>query len=115
MKKFAILTVWCFIASCLFAQNERNTTLSADLIQKSDSPFSLVEGWRYRSGDSELWADPNYEDEDWERADTKTLSEEPSGDGWKGIGWFRLNVTVDSSLWNQPLALIYSQCGAAEI
>ena len=42
------------------------------------------------------------------------LSGFPPG-GWQGIGWFRLHLSVDSSLLHLPLALEVDQMGASEI
>ena len=42
------------------------------------------------------------------------LSGFPPG-GWQGIGWFRLHLSVDSSLLHLPLALEVNQMEASEI
>ena len=43
-----------------------------------------------------------------------TVSNTPE-DFWKGIGWFRTNIRIDSSLINQPIAFLVDQFGASEI
>ena len=35
--------------------------------------------------------------------------------GWKGIGWFRLYITIDSGLLNKPIALNVIHMGASEV
>ena len=35
--------------------------------------------------------------------------------GWEGIGWFRLHITIDSTLFNKPLGLGIRQAGVSEI
>lgn len=71
--------------------------------------------WRYRPGDDPAWADPGLDDRDWEVVSTGLAPGASPEGGWPGIGWFRLRVTVDPSLWNRPLLLIISQSGASEV
>ncbi len=69
--------------------------------------------WRYHSGDNIEWAQPNFDDSSWELIDPELRENVLPESGWNGIGWFRLHLIVDSTLWNWPLALNVWQWGAA--
>jgi len=76
--------------------------------------------FRYHAGDDPaeagLWADPEFDDRSWETTNTWFQPINPPKSGWNGIGWFRLHLVVDSTLWNRPLALNVDRLrGAAEI
>lgn len=77
----------------------------------------FAETWKYQPGDRLEWADPNFDDSDWKYTTSILSRDELTEDGWKGIGWFRLHVSVpDEKLLNEPLALnIAYQSGAIEI
>ncbi|MCI0692290.1 hypothetical protein L0337_09840 [candidate division KSB1 bacterium] len=73
--------------------------------------------YRYHAGDDTAWAAPEFDDCSWEEATNSWFqSINPPQSGWNGIGWFRLHLAVDSTLWNRPLALnLVWLWGAAEI
>jgi serine phosphatase RsbU (regulator of sigma subunit) len=77
--------------------------------------FFLITGWRYHPGDDSTWAAPALDDSGWEIANTAMGGGFHLKSGWDGLGWFRLHLSVDSALWNQPLALGSYQGGASEI
>ncbi|MGB6648503.1 MAG: SpoIIE family protein phosphatase, partial [Bacteroidota bacterium] len=77
--------------------------------------IEFTERWNYRSGDNPAWADPAYHDDDWATANPLLRSGDLPAGAWMGIGWFRLPVTVDSSLWAVPLSIFMEQAGASEI
>jgi signal transduction histidine kinase len=99
----------------LSAQEEQNITLTSDLLQNSENLVSIIRGWKYHPGDSIAWADPAYDDRNWETVYTWFRIKDLPHGGWKGIGWFRLHLSVEPSLWNQPLGLVYYQSGASDI
>jgi hypothetical protein len=75
----------------------------------------LDQGWQYHAGDNPLWAKPEYDDSNWQpinpAEDIRDL--EPI---WQApIGWFRIRLTVDSTVRRQSLALLIGQTGASEI
>jgi hypothetical protein len=86
--------------------------LSADRLQDN---ISLSGWWKYHRGDNKEWANPEFNDSEWETTNTWFNSNKLPKSGWNGIGWFRLHVAVDSTLWNRPLALNVLQWGASEI
>jgi serine phosphatase RsbU (regulator of sigma subunit) len=89
--------------------------LSATRMANKAGSIEFTEPWRFRSGDDPGWADPEYDHEQWESVNPLLRSEDFPAAGWNGVGWFRLPVTVDSSLWGVPLSIFVEQAGASEI
>lgn len=77
--------------------------------------FKIANGWRFHSGDDSAWAKPEVNDNNWEIIYTTLNKDFLPVNGWTGIGWFRLHLKIDSSLYNKPLALHLWQTGASEI
>ncbi len=90
------------------------TRLRLDELVKNDR-FFLVTGWRYHPGDDTSWAAPACLDSAWEICNTAMGGGFRFKSGWDGIGWFRLHLRVDSTLWNHPIALGTFQAGASEV
>ncbi|MFQ5650448.1 MAG: sigma 54-interacting transcriptional regulator [bacterium] len=67
------------------------------------------EFYRFHAGDDIAWAYPEFDDSDWEQIDIHTFPR----DVWPGIGWFRLVLEVDSTLWDVPLGLRLQVVGGA--
>jgi class 3 adenylate cyclase len=72
---------------------------------ESDGGILLSSEWRYHDGDDAAWADPSFDDGDWEQVDSRLPATALPRNGWNNIGWFRTRIAVDSTLWNIPLAL----------
>ncbi|MDP8206764.1 MAG: ATP-binding protein [Candidatus Electryonea clarkiae] len=71
--------------------------------------------WRYHEGDDPLWSASNFDDSSWQYVDSRiNMVDSPISD-WRGIGWFRMPLEVDSSLWNHPLALELEYSGACQV
>ena len=118
MRKILFLIIFCLLVgatSLVSAQVDGRMLLPADSLKGEDRVIEHFRNWKYHAGDNSAWADPEFDDSLWETVDTRLKSDKLPKDGWRGIGWFRLHVAVDSTLWNKPLALIYHQTGAAEI
>ena len=124
MKKMNILICLCLLV--LFQGMVRadeavvipEEGLNPDRLEDSFGLLYLTRSWRYHPGDQAEWADPVFDDRSWDTLDSLQTLLKPdvlSYIHWTGNGWFRLHLTVDPSLWDQPLALAYSQMGAAEI
>jgi len=58
--------------------------------------FSLEGMWRFSIGDNERWADPQYDDEDWESIYVPSTWEDEGFYGFNGYAWYR--KTFDGSL-----------------
>ncbi|MCI0692283.1 SpoIIE family protein phosphatase [candidate division KSB1 bacterium] len=66
--------------------------------------------YTYHAGDDTTWAQPEFDDRDWEQIQHGTFPR----DRRPGIGWFRYILEVDSTLWNVPLGLSMRAVGAVE-
>ena len=88
--------------------------LTLDDVEKDGA--SLM-NWKYHPGDDPKWANPAFDDTEWESTNTLMFRPELPESGWEGIGWFRLRLSIpDEQLWNMPLALrVTFQGGASEI
>ena len=88
-------------------------------IRRSDivmnNGFSIVNGWRYKSGDDSTWAARDFNDAGWEIVNSRMNTDNLPPDGWTGIGWFRLHLNIDSTLLNYPLAFNLYQIGGSEV
>ena len=76
---------------------------------------TLLNGWKYNSGDKPEWADPVFNDSSWESVDGETdisdfIKKHPGP-----IGWFRLKFKVPGSLRKNYLALSLNAFAATEI
>ena len=105
-----------FTALTLYAQDEGVFTLTADMLKDGNAVELNNLKWRYHAGDDAAWAQPDFDDGEWEKLrDTNLdISNLPRG-GWNGRAWFRLRVQVDERLVNQPLALRMWHFGASEV
>ena len=91
--------------------------LPADLLTNTDTYISLSENWKYHPGHNLAWADPAFDDSNWEIVKTGKQLHSTHGlpKDWKGAGWFRLHLTVPPELWGRDLGLLYCLAGGAEI
>ena len=90
------------------------TTLTASDIPTEDVR-GIQYGWRYHAGDDARWSVPDFDDSSWEIVNSRLDADNLPVRGWNGKGWFRLNLDVDSSLWNVPVALSFRQAGSSEV
>jgi serine phosphatase RsbU (regulator of sigma subunit) len=75
----------------------------------------ITSGWKYHPGDSVVWADPDYNDSNWEVTTTTLNPGDHPLSGWNGIGWFRIKVNMDSALLQNSFMFNLWQAGASEI
>jgi serine phosphatase RsbU (regulator of sigma subunit) len=80
-----------------------------------EGDITITSGWKYHPGDSAAWANPNYNDANWEVTNTLLNPEEHPLSGWDGIGWFRIKIKMDSSLIQNSFMFNLRQVGASEI
>lgn len=71
--------------------------------------------WRYHPGDDSLWASPAFNTADWDTLRTSMYFNDFPISKWKGIGWFRKVIAIDSALFNKTLDLRIHHYGASEI
>jgi signal transduction histidine kinase len=114
MRKGLLYVIYFFsiavVAQPTYAGNEQVV-----ITQLPDGGLLLNKGWKFQPGDNPAYADPRFDDRNWQAID-------PSKDIYylpqvrkAELGWFRLTMQVDSSLFKKSLALIVSQVGASEI
>ena len=130
MKHHLVLSVPLILVICVFvhqvpAQDTEPTlvhpitgklALTLVTVDQATKPWP-TSPWKYHPGDNPEWANPAYDDTDWESVSTLLSQNALPESGWEGIGWFRLHFTVwDEQIKNMPLALYVAyQAGASEI
>jgi len=111
--RVVLLIVILLVTNAVHASSPDTTYVTSDSLK--DGRVNLDNLWRYHSGNDSVWANPNYDDSAWDTLKTSLPSASTSKEFWKGVGWFRTNIRIDSSLLNQPVAFLISQMGASEI
>jgi class 3 adenylate cyclase len=111
-----------FVTLCLFflffagyGQQKRATitNLNRDSLIYT---FQFEENWLFHSGDDSVFSRPNLDETGWDSVGSPRLAFHPNqANKFKGIGWLRLHIMVDSSLTGRPLGLAMTQLGASEI
>ena len=98
------------------AQEKEIFTVTADTLQNEKVIELNKTGWKYHSGDDLDWANPQFDDSEWDdiKEPFVDLQNMPKS-GWNGRGWFRLHLKIDDGLANRKLALAATQKGASEI
>ncbi len=116
-RKSAMNISWLLLAA-LFCMACLPGILQADAFHiKSESIMAgdtvAIRGvWRYNPHDSSIFADPSYDHSGWLENQKISTADLP---GWDGVGWFRLELSVDSVLIGHELGLTVMMLGAAEI
>jgi hypothetical protein len=112
--RFEVLLCFSLLISVVTYASVTDTVyIHADSLKEGS--ISLDNVWRYHAGDDSVWAEQEFDDSNWDTLRTRMSSASTSKDFWKGTGWFRTNIKIDSSLINQPIAFLISQFGASEI
>jgi len=84
-------------------------------LQRGLGTEPVLENWKYHPGDDSAWADPAFDDSEWETTTALLLPNNLPESGWQGVGWFRLHIVVDSMLINKPLGLSIMQAGVSQL
>ena len=102
--KFLLPTLAFILVFCnSLGQNNTYKPVILKLINERemvDSPRGMSlrnKGWSFKAGDDLEWAKPNLEDTDWRKIPDSFFYSD-SLKGWKGVGWFRLQFRIDTSL-----------------
>lgn len=74
--------------------------LLAGLLSASAQNVSLVNGWKFKPGDSTQWSAPSFDDKSWQPISTAESWEPQGHEKLDGFGWYRLHVVIPSSLKN---------------
>ncbi len=90
--------------------------ISEESLTGSERLIYISDRWKFMSGDNMEWADPEFEDSDWNVISTNLTVADLSFVEWDGIGWFRKKLKVSHELAGKPLALVIDRhLGASEI
>jgi len=82
---------------------------------------NLYRAWKYQNGDSLIWANPDYDDRNWETTDTDNTEANTDriknfpANNFSGIAWLRKTIFIDSTMAGVQAAFTYRHYGAAEI
>ncbi len=92
------------------------TAQTNNLFVPADSlPYSLKRNWKYCTNDNPSFAKINFGDSEWKTRKPSLHTQELSDSIFTGFAWFRLHVTIPSSLINKLLVLDIEHSGASEI
>ena len=103
---------------CLFWNPQNGSGSALYPVTRIDTIANTIEldsNWLYHKGDDPAWASHEYPDIDWDIVSTRLNLDQMDKDLFEGIGWFRLHMEIDSSLFNKAFALNIDQMGASEI
>jgi len=120
MKKlfFALLFLLPFMSEAQPASVPAIEVITSDSFKDAHNNVHLYDSWKFHAGDDIIWASPSYNDSSWRY--TSTLIEEDSfqqfiNAGFKGVGWFRKQVYIDSNMLGEVMAFDIYNDGALEI
>ncbi|PKD44806.1 PP2C family protein-serine/threonine phosphatase [Rhodohalobacter barkolensis] len=90
--------------------------ISAESMSDSERIIYISDRWKFKAGDNVQWANPEFEDSEWNVISTNLTAADLSFVEWDGIGWFRKRIKVGEGLVGKPLALVVDRhLGASEI
>ena len=75
----------------------------------------LLEGWKYAPEDSLKYAEPNYDDSNWQQFRKEEELFDFFEKEFNGFGWFRLRLIVPDSLIDETVYIYYIITGAYEL
>ena len=64
----------------------------------ASAQVSLIYDWKFSTGDSTRWADPAFNDDDWQAVSIVYPWELQGHPDYDGFGWYRLHLVIPSSL-----------------
>jgi Stage II sporulation protein E (SpoIIE) len=119
-KTVALLVLFTLTSIGLRAANASTSDVGTTQVTLGHSVLPLTGPWKFHIGDDAKWADPNFDDGDWEVVDlgAKKESLDPNmgfegfSPGWTGKGhagyagyaWYRMRIRVQGA--DEPLALL---------
>ncbi|GAB2472718.1 hypothetical protein GCM10011375_27410 [Hymenobacter qilianensis] len=79
------------------------------------SGIVLDKGWKFQAGDDEQWAQPDFDDQNWQPINPTLPPRQLPQVEQAGIGWLRLRFQVSPELQRKALILSISQYAASEV
>ena len=114
-KKPISVLLFCLISCSEIWAQSSVVHVSADSINNRANSLSLQKyKWKFQPGDRMEWSSARFQDNKWVEIKS-VFGEETLPKGWKGIGWFSLQLIIDSTLNAQTLAFRINHDGASEI
>ncbi len=110
-----IILIILLTSSSLLAQNNFTLQLAKVDLLENDTVFAFGTDWRYRPGDSLIWASPDYNDSKWDTLNIAFTEQDLTSTPWTGIGWFRKKIHTDTILDIRPFTFDFYGIGAFEI
>ncbi|MDR3716096.1 MAG: putative Ig domain-containing protein [Puia sp.] len=78
----------CFLSLILFFAPETG----------SAQDVSILQGWKFKTGDQAGWAAPAFSDSDWAPIKIGAPWEAQGYPGYNGFAWYRLHITIPSAI-----------------
>src|ERR1700744_2185688 len=111
MKRICLLwLLFLFFIPNTFAQ-----TGHAFNLNKLTGQDTLLSGWKFHPGDDPHWANPDFDDSQWQLANPGTDITKFDQLKKAGVGWLRLHIKADCALTRQRILAWVSQYSASEI
>ncbi|TAM51796.1 MAG: hypothetical protein EPN53_06425 [Acidobacteria bacterium] len=103
------------VAVAAHGQEPKPASLTVQGFASNPDGVQLTFAWRFHPGDDPAWAEPAFDDANWEPVvPAMTPGQLPSG-GWPGLGWFRRHLRVEPALDGAPLVVRVEAAGDADI
>jgi adenylate cyclase len=116
MKQLFVILLLVFPVLARAQQHGQQVTVLSKNSIRFD--YSFDENWRFHAGDSDVMANPGYDDSQWELVNPSLYfrhAPKKESEKFSGIGWLRLHIWIDSSIATEPLALTMTHLGASEV
>jgi sialate O-acetylesterase len=68
--------------------------------------ISFVGKWRFKTGDSEKWSDPLFDDRSWNQIFVPACWETQGYHDYDGMGWYRLHFQIPAELEGKSLVIL---------
>jgi two-component sensor histidine kinase len=122
MKFIALKYLYLFIPFCIFyfgtlaIYAQQNPHLDTPQFKEGLLELNFKNAWRYQAGDNLEWANPDFDDANWQKINPHNLKVYQMPDSiWAGYGWWRINFTATPKLIEDIERLYFYSWGAAEI
>jgi len=111
--RFLLLLLFAAVPG-LYSQNNPDT-ISLNQFSKNNNFEWSPNSWKYNGTDNALYSSFDFDDSAWETTYSSLNENNLPKSGWNRTGWFRLNVNIDSTMLNKPMALSIYQGGDIDI
>jgi hypothetical protein len=92
------------------SSGQERITLSYNSFKDVNS-ILLNDGWKFSPIEDSNWIKTNYNDSFWIKADPHLYLGSKTTKDWKGVGCFRLEFNIDSTLYNKAHRIAFYSAG----